>query len=683
MSNTATASMEIEPASAFFQESAASRRLPDSVAREILQAVLDQGQLTKLEIMEGWGLDEEQYSDFQIHVAESGKPIVRGPRRIGGFVVKQPANRSRDGIGDDSLFNDTTWEASAIDRLLALLTKPQLEELVGSLVQAIRRAREHETGDDRHATKRELAAALMLQHGQDLFSNSEIRKVIARAARTECPKRWCSGKAGAIEFVVKAGFPRELAGIPAPESLPDYELLEGRFKLHELRDFQIEVKTKLTRILDTRGDRAILTLPTGAGKTRVAVEAIRDWLVAQHQISAGTFSKSVLWLAHTEELCEQAVSCFKQVWEDSDDICSLHLVRFWGSYTDDLLTHRETLKQAFGGASVLVSTPQRIVNLIYRQDEESHEVVQSLKDTLALLFVDEAHRAAAPSYQQIFDELANGLVSTVGLTATPFRAVFEPSDEEGTRSLKGVFGKLIEPTESLGASPRKALQERGILAEPRFETIRTEVRMRIPGLFQGVEPSDEECERIDRIMAVRTDRPGRRLAVRNRVLPLARQEGNSILYFGPSVQDAECMAYLLRREGISAAVVSGNTRAATRRQIVSDFRNRKIRVLCNCEVLTTGFDAPVVTHLVMARPTVSQVLYEQMLGRGLRGEAFGGTKICTILDCEDNLGVDRPRLGYEGFRQVWEEEMSDGFRSVPRRQSHRGWWHRLHRRKAR
>jgi superfamily II DNA or RNA helicase len=113
------------------------------------------------------------------------------------------------------------------------------------------------------------------------------------------------------------------------------------------------------------------------------------------------------------------------------------------------------------------------------------------------------------------------------------------------------------------------------------------------------------------------------------------------------------MAFLLRQEGIASAFVSGKTRDVTRRRIVDEFKNGAVRVLCNCEVLTTGFDAPKVTHVVMARPTVSQVLYEQMVGRGLRGPRFGGTDTCVIIDCEDNYRADRPVLGYKRFRQVW------------------------------
>jgi superfamily II DNA or RNA helicase len=55
----------------------------------------------------------------------------------------------------------------------------------------------------------------------------------------------------------------------------------------------------------------------------------------------------------------------------------------------------------------------------------------------------------------------------------------------------------------------------------------------------------------------------------------------------------------------------------------------------------------------MARPTVSQVLYEQMVGRGLRGERFGGTATCHVVDLEDNYRVERPQLGYKRFRALW------------------------------
>src|SRR5262249_40076536 len=148
------------------------------------------------------------------------------------------------------------------------------------------------------------------------------------------PDRWHPGKNAAIAFVNETGFPAELAGLPTEEGLPDFEYLEGRFRLRPLEPFQNEVKTKLGHTLGDAGKRAIVTLPTGAGKTRVAVDSIRDWLTGRYDAAAQTLAGGVvLWLAHTEELCEQACTCFKQVWEGSESVCPLLLVRFWGKYT--------------------------------------------------------------------------------------------------------------------------------------------------------------------------------------------------------------------------------------------------------------------------------------------------------------------------------------------------------------
>ncbi len=248
----------------------------------------------------------------------------------------------------------------------------------------------------------------------------------------------------------------------------------------------------------------------------------------------------------------------------------------------------------------------------------------------------------------------------MGLTATPFRREYVEDDPEaGTEELRSIFLNLIEPTSTLGDNIRATLQERGILAQPVFSTIVTDTPMRMPPLDFDL-PTAEDVERIDRDLAARADNPRRRLVVLDRIVPLAQDPRNLILYFGPSVSDAECMAYLLRERQIPVAVVSGQTREATRRRTIDRFKRSELRVLCNCEVLTTGFDAPKVSHVVMARPTVSQVLYEQMVGRGLRGRVFGGTDTCVILDCQDDFGNApvRPELGYRRFRRIWKAEVA-------------------------
>jgi superfamily II DNA or RNA helicase len=118
-----------------------------------------------------------------------------------------------------------------------------------------------------------------------------------------------------------------------------------------------------------------------------------------------------------------------------------------------------------------------------------------------------------------------------------------------------------------------------------------------------------------------------------------------VLFFACSVHHAEAMVALLRRRGRAAAVVTADTREATRRHLVQAFRQGEIQVLCNYGVLTTGFDAPRVRAVVIGRPTASRVLYDQMIGRGMRGPTFGGTDECLVIDVDDNLvHVDGRRL---------------------------------------
>ena len=200
------------------------------------------------------------------------------------------------------------------------------------------------------------------------------------------------------------------------------------------------------------------------------------------------------------------------------------------------------------------------------------------------------------------------------------------------------------------------MQDRGYLARPIWQSIPTKTLLRPPPLQDLFELSEDDIEKIDYALKIRADNSTRRLTVLNALLPICRDPNAKILYFGPTVLDAECMAFLLRQQGTSSAFISGATRDVTRRQMIDDFKHGDVKVLCNCEVLTTGFDAPKVTHVIMARPTISQVLYEQMVGRGLRGPKFGGTEACVIVDCEDNYKANRPVLGYQRFREVWDRK---------------------------
>ena len=629
---------------------------------DVEAAVLEQGSLSKDDILLGWELGEDQYPELR-RALTARDTVEPGPQRTGGFRAKEQRGRLPDEKGDHLLRE--SWENDVVQKLIEWFQHKELEELLGELAYTVRQSRVARGEEDRRGTKSELATALVVQHGIDLLANADVRQAISRVAHVPAPDKWHPGKSAALQFVQALGLPQALSGLPADEPAPSHEFLEGRFTLSPLEDFQDEVRLRFRFGIHDRGYRSIVTLPTGAGKTRVAVQGIRDWLYGLYEPEKKSISgATVLWLAHTEELCEQACACFRQVWHGSDSVAPLLLLRYWGSHRHD----KETVQRALQSPSVLVSTPQRVVNVLRDPSPESVAFVNQLRRALGLVIVDEAHRAAARSYSTILQTLATD-ASCVGLTATPFRFEYLGDDPEaGTRELKAIFRELIEPSETLGPNPRVRLQERGVLARPDFQVIKTGLLVKMPSSDGSGLLEEGQLEQIDRALAVKTDRPQRRVAILQHLVPIAREPSNLTLYFGPSVRDAECMAFLLRERGIPAAVVSGLTREATRRRLIERFKRAEIRVLCNCEVLATGFDAPRVTHVVVARPTVSQVLYEQMIGRGLRGKRFGGTDVCVILDCVDEMtGPARPELGFRRFRRVWEMETSGdgGFKAVP------------------
>jgi superfamily II DNA or RNA helicase len=105
--------------------------------------------------------------------------------------------------------------------------------------------------------------------------------------------------------------------------------------------------------------------------------------------------------------------------------------------------------------------------------------------------------------------------------------------------------------------------------------------------------------------------------------------------------------------GRSSVVISSDTRAPLRRKYIEQFKAGEIEFIFNYGVLTTGFDAPKTENIVICRPTFSDVLYEQIVGRGLRGPKFGGTATCTIIDFCDNYFRFGDQQAYKRFENSW------------------------------
>ena len=133
----------------------------------------------------------------------------------------------------------------------------------------------------------------------------EFREQLA-ANGLEPPMQW-AGSATARSFVRDLGFDPAFAG-SEHQRLDSLLEIDGPPDLPALHLYQEHITGRMRHLLSMRRGRGLLSLPTGAGKTRVAVQALVE------TIAHGSLGAPVLWMAETEELCEQAVQAWAYVW---------------------------------------------------------------------------------------------------------------------------------------------------------------------------------------------------------------------------------------------------------------------------------------------------------------------------------------------------------------------------------
>lgn len=556
----------------------------------------------------------------------------------------------------------------AVHALTQHLTTAKLKSLLPDGVRALVAATE---GRSDVRTADELADLLLDLHGAALLSRRDVRLALCKSldrgtlhllqeagnvtanrsrrdavAEAIANRRWYVGTYWPTYFASTFSFPPSFAGERSEAAIHPYEDVEAYEPLPELYDYQVEACRSVRSLLIAQSDRnrAILTLPTGAGKTRTVVEAIIGALVG-----GDLHRPVVLWIAQSEELCDQALQAFRQVWLARGQD-SIRLYRAWGKHP---------LPQPYEPAIVIASI-QKLYEVVQqarsladtdeaREDRpDPRRLLRHLQEQLAAMVIDEAHHATAPSYTAVLDELGLGgrrkiwATPLLGLTATPYRS-------SETEQLTRRFGqKLLVPT-SIKSDPVGKLQARGILAHTDHRVI----------TIGGSWTMNEREERHFELFGDFADTFVRRIGEdpeRNRqiIQEIATLDPTwPVLFFGCSKEHAVVMAALLRRRGIRAAVVTGETDRAERRALVAAFRAGEIQVLCNYGIFTTGFDAPNVRVVVVARPTTSVVLYEQIVGRGMRGPKNGGTEEVLIMDFSDNLERFGRPMAHTRFQEFW------------------------------
>ena len=467
----------------------------------------------------------------------------------------------------------------------------------------------------------QLAELTLAQLGPATLSNLEDT---LKAEGLKPPSRWSTAEARA--FVASLGFPDEFAASSEARRESE-EFISGPIKVPSLHDFQEEVLTGLRELVasGTTRRRAVVSLPTGGGKTRVTVEA-SVLLVLKPEGDC----RSIVWVAQTDELCEQAVQAFRQVWLNlGAQRTDLRIVRLWGGNPNPAIQDPDK-------PVVVVASIQTLNN---RMGTDGLLWLQKP----GLVVVDECHHAITPSYTNLLRWLdaetprpgaqVQDEPPIIGLSATPFR-----TDDEESQRLAKRFDNHWFPADQKQLHTR--LRSQGVLAQVEYEGLQSGVSLREDEIHQLSELwARREGIDFDQLLEAINQRLGGDKQRNERLVErIQRAEEHSILFFSNSVLHAEEMSARLNLTGIPAAAISVNTPTMARRSFIDRFKYGEIRVLCNHSILTTGFDAPKTDMVFIARQVFSPVRYMQMVGRGMRGKQFGGTEHCRLVTVLDNLG---------------------------------------------
>jgi len=364
------------------------------------------------------------------------------------------------------------------------------------------------------------------------------------------PHRW--GTQDAFDFAMALGFPPEFGGSRTARR-PAEIWASGPMPLGPLHDYQDELIAQLNRLIDehkTRPARAVLSLPTGSGKTRVAVETAVD-----SALDKGT---TVLWIAQTDELCEQAVQSFRQVWANrGQPWTDLRIFRLWGGNPNPGAADADL-------PTVIVASIQTLASRI------SSSLPDWIRDA-SLVVIDEAHHAIAPSYTRLLnwltgretDERKTVPPPLLGLSATPFRG----HNKEESHRLARRFGGRLYPSPDKQPNLYGRLQAAGILSEILIEPL-TYNRP-----FVLTEAEKRQVETFDEFPEAAAHRMGederRNETIVHAVSKYAAQ--GQVLLFANSVWHASHLAALLQLRGTQAASVHAGTETVIRHGIRTPF----------------------------------------------------------------------------------------------------------------
>lgn len=378
----------------------------------------------------------------------------------------------------------------------------------------------------------------------------------------------------------------------------------------ELRDYQNEAIEAIFAAYG-RGVRSqLMAMATGAGKTVVFASLVgrRPW--------------RALVLAHRDRLIQQAAA-------------KLGAVLPW-SEIGVVMAEQNRLHARCVVASVQTLARRNRLAVMPKFD---------------LVIVDECHRSAAKTYQRILAHVRHPETLLLGVTATPSR-----SDGVG---LDKIYDEIVYQVGILD------LIERGYLVPLRGQRITIEAdfsKLHTKTNTDGVNDyrQDEVCELMGKAnWYVKASEGWQKYAADRRTIA-----------FVPRVAMAHRLAEHLRGLGVGAAALDGSTPQHVQRQALAAFERGEIQFLSSCDLLTEGVDLPSANCALFARPTKSQIVYSQAIGRitrlspetgksdGLVLDMVGATNRFDLVTLGDLVGIKQLKDG-ETISQAVEREKKE------------------------
>lgn len=351
-----------------------------------------------------------------------------------------------------------------------------------------------------------------------------------------------------------------------------------------LRPYQ---KEALEAVVEAEGrgvTKQLIVLPTGCGKTVI--------FTSMGKVRPNSYP--MLVIAHREELLDQAAD------------------KFAATEPNLKVGKEQAIHVADDDCDIVVAS----VATIGRSG--SDRINKWKPDHFKTIVIDEAHHAAADSYLRVLDYFAPDL--TLGVTATPQRG--------DNVALQGVFEEVVF--------------YRSILEMIRDGWLSPLVGYRVDTHTDISGVATRGGDYVEAELTKAIDTPERNALLVKAYHDLA--QGRPTLVFAAGIEHAQDIAKAFESTSnsrrISVGCILGETSRGVRDQIYGQLRNGEIQVVVNVGVLTEGFDEPSVSCIILARPTRSNGLYTQIVGRGTR--LCEGKQDCLVIDLADVTKGKKP-----------------------------------------